>query len=404
MQNVRFQCRHAIFRLRICRPAYDRQLAHGYLTFAQAHPSRCRPWHVRDQRHSIDSMDGSESMHLDTIRHLAYFSRLPGWLRHASTASRAAAEPESPCSTTSRISPSRHPDNRVFFVEDIDALAVLDHRKTHTLYCTKSPSETNSIIKEMIKEGQVFGLDLEWRPTFVKGSKENKTGLIQLCNSKSVLLIQISRMAVFPYELKDMLQSRKILKAGVNIRGDALKLYRDFRILTNGLVDLGALARTTNANELTGYAGLSLKLLCGIFLGKSLPKGPARLSRWDAATLSGTQRQYAADDAYASFALYQAIEERRQGNSKTKINISHLADDEHKAKPSTTLIESRKSITVTKVNATTVQITKDETNPGTETYAQDYVHTNAITTSTMVEQTSTSMPFTTIQVLKKREP
>lgn len=48
--------------------------------------------------------------------------------------------------------------------------------------------------------------------------------------------------------------------------GDALKLYRDFRILTNGLVDLGALARTTNAKELTGYVGLSLKLLCGIFV------------------------------------------------------------------------------------------------------------------------------------------
>jgi hypothetical protein len=40
----------------------------------------------------------------------------------------------------------------------------------------------------------VFGLDLEWRPTFVKGSKENKTALIQLCNAESVLIIQISRM------------------------------------------------------------------------------------------------------------------------------------------------------------------------------------------------------------------
>lgn len=48
--------------------------------------------------------------------------------------------------------------------------------------------------------------------------------------------------------------------------GDALKLYRDFRILTNGLVELGALARATHAEELQGYKGLSLRLLCAIFV------------------------------------------------------------------------------------------------------------------------------------------
>jgi hypothetical protein len=48
--------------------------------------------------------------------------------------------------------------------------------------------------------------------------------------------------------------------------GDALKLYRDFRILTNGLVELGTLARATHADELQGYKGLSLRLLCAIFV------------------------------------------------------------------------------------------------------------------------------------------
>jgi hypothetical protein len=44
------------------------------------------------------------------------------------------------------------------------------------------------------RDGKVFGLDLEWRPTFVKGGKENKTAVVQLCNSTSILIIQISRM------------------------------------------------------------------------------------------------------------------------------------------------------------------------------------------------------------------
>ena len=99
------------------------------------------------------------------------------------------------------------------------------------------------------REGKVFGLDLEWRPTFIKGGKENKTALVQLCNSTSILIIQISRMGgmneyfyklvlggkhrlwkddywtdaypvlVFPHELKGLLQNRNILKTGVNIKG-----------------------------------------------------------------------------------------------------------------------------------------------------------------------------------------
>lgn len=95
---------------------------------------------------------------------------------------------------------------------------------------------------------------------------------------------------MFPHELKALLQNRTIIKTGVNIKGkiplsaiafpaegffkanmytlvgDALKLYRDFRILTNGLVELGTLARATHAEELQEYKGLSLRLLCAIFV------------------------------------------------------------------------------------------------------------------------------------------
>ncbi|KAI8580900.1 hypothetical protein K450DRAFT_235131 [Umbelopsis ramanniana AG] len=238
----------------------------------------------------------------------------------------SSVESEMSCSTTKATEPN-HESQATVFQQNIDNLELVDYSQTHKLFCTKNPVETNAIIRKMIKEGQVFGLDLEWRPTFIKGGKENKTALVQLCNSKSILIIQISRMGVFPHELKSLLQNRNILKTGVNIKGDALKLYRDFRILTNGLVELGTLARATHADELQGYKGLSLRLLCAIFLGKSLPKGTTRISRWDAPTLSSKQRQYAADDAYASFAVYQAIDDRGKPSSDSHVHISHLADD-----------------------------------------------------------------------------
>ena len=38
------------------------------------------------------------------------------------------------------------------------------------------------------------GFDLEWKPTFAKGAPENPVALVQLANSESILLIQISSM------------------------------------------------------------------------------------------------------------------------------------------------------------------------------------------------------------------
>lgn len=267
---------------------------------------------------------------------------LPACFRGAST---VAKDDSKPSSSYTKILSGEARQRQLLYKATIDQLPVIDHRPSHKLYCSKSTSETNFLIKRMIKEGNVFGLDLEWRPTFVKGSKENKTALVQLCNAKTVLIIQISRMHVFPQELKCMLQDRKIIKTGVSIRGDALKLYRDFRILTNGLVDLGTLARSTKAKELEDHAGLSLRLLCGIYLGKSLPKGAVRLSRWDAPFLSNKQKQYAADDAYASYALYRAIDERRKEIPDTPITVSHLEDDKRKEGSTTSATKSEAPIT-----------------------------------------------------------
>ncbi|KAJ2961354.1 hypothetical protein NQZ79_g3350 [Umbelopsis isabellina] len=284
---------------------------------------------------------------------------LPTCFREASTFAKNDGKPSS---SYTKILSNEARQRQLLYKATIDNLPVIDHRPSHKLYCSKSTSETNFLIKRMInesvqcspwpmcltrkssyvtkpfeqepqshqiqfdfifcREGNVFGLDLEWRPTFVKGSKENKTALIQLCNAKTVLIIQISRM-----------------------HGDALKLYRDFRILTNGLVDLGALARLTKAKELEDHTGLSLRLLCGIFLGKSLPKGAVRLSRWDAPFLSNKQKQYAADDAYASFALYRAIDERRKKIPDTPITVSHLEDDKRNEGVVTTTSKSGTPVT-----------------------------------------------------------
>lgn len=132
----------------------------------------------------------------------------------------------------------------------------------------------------------IFGLDLEWRPQFQKGEKENPTALIQICGRDTILLLQMSNMKgtclldimlciylmsnkyliVMPKRLVEFLENPYLLKAGVNIRSDGLKLHRDFGIVTNGLLELSTLAQERNCEQLQRSPKRSLRALTGMIV------------------------------------------------------------------------------------------------------------------------------------------
>lgn len=53
-------------------------------------------------------------------------------------------------------------------------------------------------------------------------------------------------MPVFPSKLRDILEDRRIVKAGVGIAGDAKKLWLDYGVSLLGAVELSRLARVTD--------------------------------------------------------------------------------------------------------------------------------------------------------------
>jgi hypothetical protein len=80
------------------------------------------------------------------------------------------AQPPSP--TTLYSCRSINPNIKVFYIRD--------------------SAEANRHVSKLPK-GPV-GLDLEWKPTFVKGASENPVALVQLATNDTVLLIQVSAM------------------------------------------------------------------------------------------------------------------------------------------------------------------------------------------------------------------
>ena len=70
-------------------------------------------------------------------------------------------------------------------------------------------------------------------------------------------------------ELRKFFENRQLLKSGVNIGADGLKLFRDFGLVTNGLVELRDLAEITVSLKTKITHLRSLRALTGIFVSFS---------------------------------------------------------------------------------------------------------------------------------------
>lgn len=153
-----------------------------------------------------------------------------------------------------------------------------------------------------------LGFDLEWRPNYRKGGRENRVALVQLAGFDTILLLQISAMSEFPLKLKEVLGDPLRVKTGVSIQRDCQKLYRDWGVSTRNCVELALLARSVdNARWKGKYTNpLGLSRLLETYVGFSLAKGKVQRSNWEL-RLSSVQQDYAANDACAGYAIYTRL-------------------------------------------------------------------------------------------------
>ncbi|KAK7058307.1 hypothetical protein VNI00_001938 [Paramarasmius palmivorus] len=131
-----------------------------------------------------------------------------------------------------------------------------------TVYIT-TLQHANRILEQHLLQGLIpsqLGLDLEWKPTYVKNTPENPVALLQLASESNIYLFHLSRIRAFPERLRFVLENPYILKTGVGIQGDVRKLYNDWGVSVVSCVDLSLLARSVDsilfAERLGRYAGV----------------------------------------------------------------------------------------------------------------------------------------------------
>ncbi|OVA02571.1 3'-5' exonuclease domain [Macleaya cordata] len=196
----------------------------------------------------------------------------------------------------------------------------------------------------LIEECKVVGVDCEWKPNYVKGSKPNKVSIMQIASEKTVFIFDLIKLfevepKVLDSCLKRILHSPSILKLGYNLQCDLNQLSHSYGELEcfkhyEMLLDIQNVYKEPRG----GLSGLAKKIL-----GASLNK-TRRNSNWEQRPLSQYQMEYAALDAAVLIHIFRHVRNQPQSsgvnNGQPKMEwkshiVSHM-DDNKKHKPKKT--------------------------------------------------------------------
>ncbi|CAO3574594.1 unnamed protein product [Mortierella alpina] len=223
-------------------------------------------------------------------------------------------------------------------------------------------------------------MDAEWKP-YVYPGKQGRMALIQLGDDKTVYLFHVLHMKRFPEALARILQDKRILKVGINIRNDGTKMLKDWGVGCASLVELGALYVQV-ADDLSSQRRIrSMTSLACELLGHAVEKTDSnRMGNWENKNLSGEQLNYAANDAFVTYEMAEKIKKLQQsrppkeyeielatilpeGTKVVKVRGTLQERQNHPATPSETIPQrpSRSMITKSANAATTAAIRKPST-------------------------------------------
>ena len=162
----------------------------------------------------------------------------------------------------------------------------------------------NWLAKHIIGRENVVGLDAEWSFT---AQKQSRISLLQIATHDKVLIIRFTyKDKILPLNLIEMLKSSSIIKTGVEVKQDLMKI-RDFYNTTIGnYCDTSKVYHAhynlPNTNPL-GLYNLANKLFnTQLVKNKSISK-----SNWDNTILKNSQLRYAALDAILSRRIYDEL-------------------------------------------------------------------------------------------------
>lgn len=188
------------------------------------------------------------------------------------------------------------------------------HDRCPKLHCCTNLEEAEQAARRFLNH-RVLGLDTEFKT--LGGTRiTDHICLIQLASESDIALFHIALYEgdlpehFMPPTLRKILRTQDVYKTGSMVKGDAAKIKRYLDCEVRGLIDLKQFMQTVHPKEKGQSATLAIMVerYYGLHLNKS---DSTRCSDWSR-PLRGSQKEYAATDAYASLMVFQAIDAERQ--------------------------------------------------------------------------------------------
>ncbi|NJD34983.1 MAG: 3'-5' exonuclease domain-containing protein 2 [Betaproteobacteria bacterium] len=153
----------------------------------------------------------------------------------------------------------------------------------------------------MLSAEVVLGFDTEAKPTFAKGEVSTGPHLVQLATEERVYLFPV-RAQMDCEGLRQILESRRILKVGFGLGSDLAQLRSRLGIEARHILDLSRALPGEKPKQTMGA-----KTAVARYLGRRLQKSKrTTTSNWAHPRLTERQMLYAADDAQAALRVYRA--------------------------------------------------------------------------------------------------
>lgn len=164
-------------------------------------------------------------------------------------------------------------------------------------------AETEKAVAYLSKFPRI-GIDTETRPAFRKGVS-HKVALMQLSTEDTCFLLRLNYTGLTD-SLTHLLENPAIEKVGLSLRDDfhGLRKWREFE--PRSVIELQTVAKEY------GIRDESLQKIYALLFGEKISKAQ-RLTNWESDTLTDSQKQYAAIDAWACYKIYNRLLEMKPG-------------------------------------------------------------------------------------------
>lgn len=145
----------------------------------------------------------------------------------------------------------------------------------------------------------VLGFDTETKPSFQKGRGMNKVALLQVSTADTCFLFRLNRIGI-PDSVVRLLSDDSVVKVGLSWHDDMNQLQRRRKFEAGTFVELQKMVKKFGIDD------MSLQKLYANLFGKKISKSQ-RLTNWEADSLTESQQEYAAIDAWACVQMYNEL-------------------------------------------------------------------------------------------------